>query len=217
MRISELSRASGVPVPTIKYYLRERLLPPGRATAATQAQYSEEHVARLRLIRALVDVGRLPLGAVRGVLGAVDAGADFTPEAVGTAHEALPPAPPPRTEPPTRAMAALDSLAWRVDPRSSSLRRLEAALAALEAVGMSPSPDLLRTYAQAALDVARADVADVPDGDPADAVHYVVIGTVLYEPVLLALRRLAQQYLYTSDASTRTKAPDHGGRGPSAM
>ena len=224
MRISELSRASGVSVPTIKYYLRERLLPPGLATAATQAQYGEEHVDRLRLIRALVDVGRLPLGAVRGVLRAVDGGAEFTPGAVGTAHEALPPAPPPGSEPPTRALAAVNDLGWHVDPRSSSLRQLEAALAALTDVGMSPSPDLLRTYAQAALDVARADVADVPDADPAHAVQYVVVGTVLYEPVLLALRRLAQQHLYTSDdtnddtndGGNEPKAPDRGGRGPSA-
>lgn len=29
MRIGELSRRTGVPVPTIKYYVREGLLPPG--------------------------------------------------------------------------------------------------------------------------------------------------------------------------------------------
>src|SRR5215213_2102174 len=117
MKMSELSRASEVPVATIKFYLREHLLPPGRATAATQAQYDDEHLARLRLIRALVDVGRLPLAAVRDVL-----------TVVGTAHEALPPRVQPAAEPPRRALAVLDQLGWHVDPGSSSVHQLEAAL-----------------------------------------------------------------------------------------
>ena len=32
MKISQLSQASGVPVATIKFYLREELLPPGEST-----------------------------------------------------------------------------------------------------------------------------------------------------------------------------------------
>ena len=200
MRISDLSRASGVPVATIKFYLRERLLPPGRATAATQAQYGQEHLARLRLIRALVDVGRLPLASVRRVLEVVDEGSEATAAAVAAAYEALPPQVGPEAGEPRRAQAMLGELGWHVDPRSSSVYQLEAALAAVAAVGMPPGPERLRIYAEAALDVARVDVAQVPSG-AMDAVQYVVVGTVLYEPVLLALRRLAQQHLYT-------KAPD---------
>jgi DNA-binding transcriptional MerR regulator len=217
MKMSELSRASGVPVATIKYYLRERLLPAGRATAATQAQYDDEHVARLRLIRALVDVGRLPLAAVRDVLAVVDAGADATPAAVGTAHDALPPRVTAGTQPPRRALAALDLLGWQVDAKSSSLQQLEAALAAVEAVGLAASEARLRAYGEAALEVARVDVADVPRVSAADAVQYVVIGTVLYEPVLLALRRLAQQYLFTAPYRADAEGPRPGGRVPSAM
>jgi DNA-binding transcriptional MerR regulator len=198
MKMSELSRTSGVPVPTIKYYLRERLLAPGRATSATQAQYDEEHLARLRLIRALVDVGGLPLAAVRDVLAVVDAGAEATPAAVGTAHDALPPRVARGAEPPRRALAALDLLGWQVDAGSSSVHQLEAALAAVEAVGLPASEARLRAYGEAALDVARVDVSDVPRASAAEAVQYVVVGTVLYEPVLLALRRLAQQHVFTS-------------------
>lgn len=43
MKISELSRRTGVPVASIKYFLRQGLLPAGRATAATLAEYGEEH------------------------------------------------------------------------------------------------------------------------------------------------------------------------------
>src|SRR3954464_8089995 len=109
MRISELSRETGVPVATIKFYLRERLLSPGRSTAATQAEYGQVHVDRLRLIRALTDagkrppppvpaaltdVGKMPLATVRWVLDIVDNGAATTPEAVGAAHDSLPPVVP---------------------------------------------------------------------------------------------------------------------------
>ena len=72
MRISDLSHATGVPVPTIKFYLREGILPFGRGIATNQAEYGEDHVRRLRLIRALAEVGGLPLATVRDVLGAVD-------------------------------------------------------------------------------------------------------------------------------------------------
>jgi len=200
MRISELSRTSGVSVPTVKYYLREGLLPPGRSTAATQAEYDEAHVARLRLIRALTDVGRLSLAAVHAVLQALDAGPDQLAQAVGTAHELLGPAPRDDEAPPTRALAAVAELGWRVDPSSQALRQLDAALRAAEDVGLPPDEQRLRTYAGAALDVARLDIAGLPRADTApaaDVVAYVVLGTVLYEPVLLALRRLAQQHLYS--------------------
>nr|MDT0525976.1 MerR family DNA-binding transcriptional regulator [Streptomyces sp. DSM 41633] len=38
MRLAELSERSGVPTATIKYYLREGLLPAGRRISATQAE-----------------------------------------------------------------------------------------------------------------------------------------------------------------------------------
>ena len=46
MRMSELSRLSGVSVTTIKYYLREGLLPAGRQLSATQAEYDGSHLRR---------------------------------------------------------------------------------------------------------------------------------------------------------------------------
>jgi DNA-binding transcriptional MerR regulator len=200
MRISDLSRETGVPVATIKFYLREHLLPPGRSTAATQAEYGQAHVDRLRLVRALTDVGRMPLATVRWVLDVVDNAAATTAEAVGAAHDSLPPLVPHGDEPPARALRLVDDLGWAVDPASASLWQLEAALAAVEEVGLPLGHDRLAAYAGAALDVARVDVTDVPRTGPQEAVHYVVVGTVLYEPVLLALRRLAQQHLYAGGA-----------------
>src|SRR3954451_24114695 len=211
MRISDLSRETGVPVATIKFYLREHLLPPGRSTAVTQAEYGQAHVDRLRLVRALTDVGRMPLAPVRWVLDVVDNAAATTAEAVSAAHDSLPPLIPHGDEPPARALRLVDDLGWAVDPASTSLWQLEAALAAAEEVGLPLGPERLTVYGGGALDAPRVDVAGVPTDDPQDAVQYVVVGTVLYEPVLLALRRLAQQHLYTEGSpSPRT----HGGNRP---
>ena len=65
-------RRSGLPVPTIKYYLREGLLHPGEAVGATRARYDDSHVRRLRLVRALTEVAGMRLEDVRRVLVAID-------------------------------------------------------------------------------------------------------------------------------------------------
>src|SRR2546430_15817976 len=47
VRISDLSRQTGVPTATIKFYLREHLLPPGAMTARNQADYGSGHLRRV--------------------------------------------------------------------------------------------------------------------------------------------------------------------------
>lgn len=195
MRISELARAADVPLATVKYYLREGLLPPGRPTAATQAQYHETHLRRLVLIRVLVGVGGLSLAETREVLRAMAEVSGFRPgqmhSAVGAAFTALPPAPP--DVEPRRSAALVAGLGWRVHPEAPALRSLEHALDALDAIG-HPAPDaILHGYADAARRAAELDVASVPDDSPETAATTVVISTLLYEPILLALRRLAQE------------------------
>src|SRR5687768_10707760 len=83
MKISELSRRSGVPLPTIKFYIRAGLLAAGERTAKTQAVYSEEHLERLSLIRALKDDAGLSLGTITNMLRASDASStDFVEVAI---------------------------------------------------------------------------------------------------------------------------------------
>ncbi|MDX6237053.1 MAG: hypothetical protein QOG10_1868, partial [Kribbellaceae bacterium] len=94
MWIAELSRRTGVPVATIKYYLREGLLPSGEAVGATRSRYDETHVRQLRLIRALVEVGGLSLSRVRDVLAEVGEESRELHEVLGAAHSALVREPP---------------------------------------------------------------------------------------------------------------------------
>src|SRR5689334_310808 len=85
MRIAELSRQTGVPVPTIKYYLREGLLPAGELTSPNQARYDDRHVQRLRLVRVLLDIGRLPIATIRQLLAALDGPDPDVHRVLGTA------------------------------------------------------------------------------------------------------------------------------------
>ncbi|MBP2049813.1 DNA-binding transcriptional MerR regulator [Streptomyces griseochromogenes] len=90
MRLSELSERAGVSLATIKYYLREGLLPPGERVSATQADYGSGHLRRLLLVRALIQVGRVPVAGAREVLATVDDDTRSPNERQATAVRALP-------------------------------------------------------------------------------------------------------------------------------
>src|SRR3954464_14004578 len=100
VRISQFSDATGVSIPTLKYYLREGLLHAGRSQGATRASYDDTHVDRVRLVRTLVDVGRLSIERVREVVQALENPPASRHELLGTAHgalrSALPVSPPSR-------------------------------------------------------------------------------------------------------------------------
>jgi DNA-binding transcriptional MerR regulator len=68
LKIGELAQASDVPVPTIKHYLREGLLPEGVKTSRNMAYYPAEAVERVRLIKRLQEERYMPLRAIRSVL-----------------------------------------------------------------------------------------------------------------------------------------------------
>ncbi|MET0304674.1 MAG: MerR family transcriptional regulator [Solirubrobacterales bacterium] len=68
LKIGELAEASGVPVPTIKHYLREGLLPEPVKTSRNMAYYPPEFVDRIRLIKQLQEERFMPLKAIKSVL-----------------------------------------------------------------------------------------------------------------------------------------------------
>ncbi len=191
--MAELSRASGVPVPTIKFYLREQLLPEGRRTSATQAQYDDSHLARLRLVRALLGTGGLSVARAREVLNHLDHPPDSTHDLLGIAHATITP-PAPTGVDLSEVHDLLTGWGWQVDAKDCDTQALLAqALTAAREAGMALPPETLDRYGDHLLALATDEVAEVPTGSNEEAVRYVVLGTVLVEPVLLALRRLAQQ------------------------
>ena len=202
MRIAELSSRSGTSIPTIKYYLREGLLPAGTATGRNQADYGEEHVRRLRLIRALIDVGGLSVSAAGDVLAAVDAAELPDHRLLGVASYALSPAPRrDRNDPLWRAAreevrAMVRAHGWRVHDDSPSLDQIADGVAALRDLGQEDLLDSLPAYFDAAARIARVEVDGViRRGEPARMVEGLVIGTIIGEAIIGAIRRLAHEHI----------------------
>jgi DNA-binding transcriptional MerR regulator len=211
VRIAELSRETGVAVPTIKYYVREGLLRPGELTSPNQAQYDDSHVRRLKLIRALVDVGGLSIAATRDVLAATDDPGTGVHETLGKAQYATTPRRNYHVDELTRAAAVrevddlLERRGWQVKASSPARELLAEAFSALHALGqgdlLTPKLD---AYADAADAIAAADLAMILARDSLERmVEGVAIGTILGDVVLAALRRLAQE-----NASARLAAED---------
>ncbi|MGV9854160.1 MerR family transcriptional regulator [Streptomyces sp. NPDC003442] len=203
MRLAELSERSGVPTATIKYYLRERLLPPGERITATQAEYGEEHLRRLRLVRSLIQVGRMPVATAREVLASAEDESLSQNTRMGAAIWALPHGPEPDEDDPhaARARAQVDTVLGRMGwsygqelgDTSPAYRMLVAAVASLDRLGYPHDTEHLLVHARLAGELAVADLDLVETYDtPPERVEAVVALTVLYEPVLLSLRRLAQ-------------------------
>ncbi|MEW2086114.1 MerR family transcriptional regulator [Streptomyces sp. NPDC005283] len=201
MRISELSRRSGVPITTIKHYLREGLLPPGRATAATQAEYEESHVRRLRLIRALIGVRGLSVSATRELLTAVSEHEADTHQMLGLVLGARPVA---GTEPGTGkeddrpgsadADALLTEMGWQVSEHAPAKGVIADTLETLRSLGVDYDWRSLVPYATLAGRTAAHDLDQLDDTtDPLERAERALLLTVLLEPALLALRRLAQE------------------------
>ncbi|MET7525018.1 MerR family transcriptional regulator [Streptomyces sp. NPDC005248] len=204
MRLSELSKQSGVTTATIKYYLREGLLPPGERVSATQAEYDESHLRRLRLVRALIQVGRLPVATAREVLAHVDDESLGRTIRLGAALWSLPHGPEPDEEAAETTVARhevdrlLDRLGWAFVQDLGSLdpvhRALVASMATLIRLGYPCDIEYLVGQARLMEQVAVHDL-DMMESYPAGAeqVEMAVASVVLYEPLLLALRRLAQE------------------------
>jgi DNA-binding transcriptional MerR regulator len=217
MLMAELSRRSGVRVATIKYYLREGLLPPGTATAATRAEYGEEHLRRLRLIRALVEIGEVPIASIRDILAAVDDGVSAH-DLMGAVQYSLAPVvtDPPDNDEYWQAASRevdelLETLNWNVMAEAPARTMLIAARAAALRTGAYVEGASLRDYAEAAGRLAKLEVAGVmasadAASDRLGLAESALVGIVLSERVLIALRRLAQE-----DVSARLNASDQAG------
>jgi DNA-binding transcriptional MerR regulator len=202
MRCAELSRVSGFPIPTIKYYVREGLLPSGELTSPNQARYGDRHIRRLRLIHALTEIGGLSIAATREVLAAIDSPDKSLHDTLGKAQYATTPTRSAAGNEEAHAAATrdvdalLEARGWRVKSTSPSRKLLIEALAALHDLEQDDLLALIDDYADAAATIAAREVTTIlgrPDRD--SAVEGVVVGTLIGDTILAALRRLAQEHL----------------------
>jgi DNA-binding transcriptional MerR regulator len=202
MRVSELVHRSGVPLPTIKYYIREGMLAPGELTGSRRAEYDESHLTRLRLIHALTGPAQLSLAKVKTILNIIDAPeGDITSQlasataaltGMGEADLAVQSYP--------RAEVVVPMLGGAYLARPPAIALLEAALEAVDDAGLHITERQMGVYGEHMLAIAHSEIAQTPE-NPALAVEYSILGTVLFEPVLSAIRRLAHQSIVVGKAA----------------
>jgi DNA-binding transcriptional MerR regulator len=211
VRIAELSRSAGVPVPTIKYYLREGLVPPGERTSPNQAQYDEGHVRRLKLVRALIDVGGLSVAAARSVLGKMDSPGLDVLHSLGKAQYAIT-APRERVEDEAWELATeqVDKLVeqrdWQIRADNPARQTLAEVMATLRRLGHEDYLAVLDDYATAAEQLANAEIDMILHRTDVDSMaEAVIIWTLLGDALLAALRRLTQEHAAATKLSGGAK------------
>jgi len=199
MRITELAVATGVPAATVKYYVREGLLPAGTRVSDNRTDYDDEHVRRVRLIRALIDVGRLPVARAREVLAVLDddVEARHVNRVFAVAQRVLTPGPPAADAPPADALARVDRASadagWCVLEGHAGRAQAARAVDAFARSGHPVGDDYLARYSAAAAIQAEADL-DAVRGRPdrTAMAELMVVGTVLGDELAAGLRRVAQ-------------------------
>jgi DNA-binding transcriptional MerR regulator len=199
--LGELAAAAGLPVGTVKYYLREGLLPAGRLRSATRADYDDTHLQRLRLLRLLREVGEVPIERLRGLVEVLDSGgAGLDLLGSGAAALVATPRRPASAHDDRAARLARDVLAergWALQPGSPWHDRLTDVLATaleFEPEGPGPLEDLVRHYARVADEIGEADVAALDAEEPAALLAQLVVGQVVYGRLLEVLRQVAEAH-----------------------
>ncbi len=212
MKISELAQRSGTPLSAIKFYQREGLLPEGERSAPNQVNYSDTHVKRVRLIRAMLETGGLSIAATKEVLGAVDADNVSLADTFGVAQRAMSTprvaASEPSAESRDRIMRLAASQGWNCWDENPGIDAAARALDGLRAIDYLASDDYLQAYAAAASTVAAADLQVLTTVTGIDEItELMVVGSVLGDPLFAGLRRLAQEHA-THDTFPTTQNRD---------
>lgn len=196
MKISELAAATGVPLATIKLYQREGLLMPGDPVTRTRSEYGQVHVVRVGLIRTLAALPGYSYQLLRELVGLIDDSGRPVPERVAAAMRLLPSGNASGGNA-ALARAATESLGIALDEDTAVAPQLGTALAAAEAVGLPCSDERLEFYWGHMRAIAEFELSGMAGtGDPNAVVQYAIVGTAVYEHLILALRRLAHQHLF---------------------
>lgn len=198
MRMSELSTATGLPVATLKYYLREGLLNAGTATAVNQASYGDGHVRRARLVRALMELGNLQLADIKRVVAAVDDESVPLHDAFGVAQDAMVPPRDRSDDAYRRAFEDVDAFVarhkLRVRPDAQVRGMLADALVAMRSGGWDIDLSAFDERMPAVVAQAVAELGGIPAEGREAQMEASVIGTISYEVAISALRRLALEH-----------------------
>jgi DNA-binding transcriptional MerR regulator len=211
MLVSELAERADVPLATVKYYLREGLLPAGETTGPRRAEYDEDHLRRLRVLRMLREVGGVPVTSLRQVADALDDATLSVHDVMTLVADVITAGPTIDADPPSLEIVdeVLAAIGWS-GVRTESMDRLR--LAALVSLLNGPGPlgasvEVLTFYAGVADQLARAEVALVDDTtERSELLEQMVTGSVVYGQVFELLRQLGHEH-HHQVRTVRTVAP----------
>ena len=173
-------------------------MPEGTRLSGNQTAYADEHVQRVRLVRALLETGGLSIERAKAVVSTIDAPQDSLAMTFEVAQQSLAGTGSSTTPPSSASVARVEALAaaqrWKslgTNPGTDVAARV---LDGLAAIGFDPSDEYLAAYASAAATIARADLAALTTRTRPDLVaELMVVGTVLGNSLVAGLRRLAQE------------------------
>ena len=77
LKISELEKITGLPQSTIRYYVKEGLLPKPEKINKSMAYYDESCIDRIALVRNLQENKYYPLSVIKNILKGIDKGANL--------------------------------------------------------------------------------------------------------------------------------------------
>jgi DNA-binding transcriptional MerR regulator len=221
MRIGALSQAANVSVPTIKFYVREGLLAPGRPTASpNQVEYDATHLRRLILLRTLIDVGGLSLAEVRTTVATLRDSGVVPADTIRALLHAEPAEPGGEDADQARERTSrlLETRGWADPAATGPAVDLATALVALDRLGRPLSDEDLAAYADAAEKTAKRDLSTRATdragivASEAALIDVVVLGSIVRSLGQLAhLRRFAKSDVDRKDTERKvggTKSDD---------
>jgi DNA-binding transcriptional MerR regulator len=199
MLVSELADRADVPLATVKYYLREGLLPPGETVGPRRAEYDDTHLRRLQVLRALREVGGAPVSALQVIVDGVEDDSRSSHEVLCEISDVLsPPLPeaPPAPELCGTVDAAIDAVGWSgVRPDAAARRRLAAVVELGGAELLTVNPEILGYYAHLADELCRTEILLVDLGkDRQGTLEDMVVGEAVFGEILTLLRRLGHEH-----------------------
>jgi DNA-binding transcriptional MerR regulator len=199
MLVSELADRADVPLATVKYYLREGLLPAGETTGPRRAEYDETHVRRLRVLRLLREVGAVPVTSLRQVIEALEEEELPVHDVMTLVADVISEDPETQHQDGT-ALDVVDEvflrIGWEVRPESIDRQRLASLVALLNGPGpLAASVEILTFYAAAADRLAQAEIALLdPSTERSQLLEQMVTGSVVYGQVFGLLRQLGHEH-----------------------
>jgi DNA-binding transcriptional MerR regulator len=229
MRLAELSRRSGVSRSTIKFYLREGLLPAGEPQARNQARYGPEHLERLALVTALREVAGLSIEVIARVTAELDRGWEGA-DAIGAAFRAIhAPGEPAEAERAERdalageVRAFLRELPWTTPDEGYYFADELAEALLLVRRHLYPGYAVadLAPYAAVAWLLSEVEFAVAPGGprvplraqrdDIAEPTRRAIVSALLFERIFAALRRCANSMRSIRLSEGKPLPPDRDG------